>query len=41
MINDASSDDKGDDGGDVAMTILIMIIDHAGDHVDCYRRQVI
>ena len=35
MINDATSDDNGDVGGDIAMTIPIMIIDHAGDHVDC------
>ena len=37
MINDASSDDHDDVAGDdIAMTIPIMIIDRAGDHVDCY-----
>ena len=35
MINHASSVDNDDVKGDIAMTILIMIIDHAGDHVDC------
>ena len=36
MINDASSVDNDDVGsGDIAMPILIMIIDHAGDHVGC------
>ena len=35
MIDDASSVDNDDVAGDNAMTIPIMIIDHAGDHVDC------
>ena len=35
MINDANSDDNDDVGGDIAITIPIMIIDHAGDHDDC------
>ena len=35
MINDANSDDNDDVGGDIVMTIPIMIIDHAGDHNDC------
>ena len=36
MINYASSfDNDNDRSGDIAMAIPIMIIDHAGDHVDC------
>ena len=34
MINDATSDDNDDVSGDIAMTIQIMIIDHAGGHGD-------